>query len=207
MRRVLNIQKRKEKGFTLIELLLATAISLIGLSAGAAILLQGYKHAAFGQNLAKVQQQARITLEKMVKEFQETAIGNIDPDPSSIDSVNPSNIISFASARDDNNNFLIDENEMPSWTNAIVYFRDADSNTLYRYKEPKTDWDTNYDVSGFNPSSIAEEDKEPMATSVTGVEFWFSGDNLLNIKIKIALDPEAENPSEKEWITTIKLRN
>lgn len=206
MRRFLNLQKRKEKkGFTLIEVLLAMSISFIGLAAAGTLLLLGYKHFYFGQNVARVQQRARIAIERMVQEFQETGVSTIDPDPSSImNPENSSNIISFASARDDNGIFLIDENGMPDWVNAIVYFRDADSNTLYKYKEAKTDWGTNYDVSGFEPPS---EGNELMATSVTGAEFWLSGDNLLNIKIKIVLNPEAENPSEEEWITAIRLRN
>jgi prepilin-type N-terminal cleavage/methylation domain-containing protein len=199
------IQKRKENGFTLIEMLLAAAISLIGFSAITAILMLVYKNSHLLETVDQVQQQTNIALEKVVKEFQETAVGNMDPDPSSINSeANSSDIISFPSARDDNGNFLLDGNGKPDWTNAIVYFRDAGSNALYRYRDAKDDWSTNYAVSGFNRQVAG---RELMATAVTDVEFWFSGNNLLNIKMTIALNSEAANPTEEEFITAVVIRN
>ena len=207
MRKLLHLLQRKEKGFTLIEVLLATTISLIGLSAGVIVLALGYKHFNLGRHVAQ-EQKARIALEKMVRELQETGIFTINPDSSVIYSEeNSSSIISFASARhDETNEFLTDQNGMPSWINAIVYFRDATSNTLYRYKEPKTYWGTNYDVSGFDPSLT--EGSEPMAQFITDLKFWFSDDELLNIKMKIALaSEEEESPYELTLNTTIKIRN
>ncbi|MBM3239457.1 type II secretion system protein [Candidatus Poribacteria bacterium] len=207
------IQKRKENGFTLIEMLLAAAIALIGLSASTAILMQVYKNSHLLETADQVQQQTNIALEKVVKEFQETAVGTINPAPSDIMNtpgyppVNTSDIISFASARDNNGNFVIDEySGKPVWANAIVYFRgayfideypDLDPNTLYRYKEG---WDT-YNGE-FDPST-----SEQMATSVTDVKFWFYGNNLLNIKMTLALNPEAANPTEEEFITAVVIRN
>jgi prepilin-type N-terminal cleavage/methylation domain-containing protein len=201
MKKYLKLQKREEKGFTLIEILLSMTISLIGFSASATLILLGNQQFFSGQNVTRIQQQARIALGKMVEELQETTIGTINPDTSSIDSENPSNIISFASARDDNNAFVLNEEGTPDWSHVIIYFRDADSNILYRYREVKTNWEENYNVSEFNPSEIS--DKEPMATSVTGVEFWVSN-NLLNIKLKIVIDPKAQSLSGEEFLTAIE---
>ena len=201
MKKYLKLQKREEKGFTLIEILLSMTISLIGFSASATLILLGHQQFFSGQNVTRIQQQARIALGKMVEELQETTIGTINPDTSSIDSENPSNIISFASARDDNSAFVLNEERTPDWSHVIIYFRDADSNILYRYREVKTNWEENYNVSEFNSSEIS--DKEPMATSVTGVEFWVS-DNLLNIKLKIVIDPKAQSLSGEEFLNAIE---
>jgi prepilin-type N-terminal cleavage/methylation domain-containing protein len=200
-----NLQKKKEKGFTLIEVLLAMSISLIGFSSGFVVMMEGYKHLNFGQGAARVQQQAEFAMERMVKELQETAVSTIAPDPSVINAEeNSSNIISFASARNDNTNeFETDDNTgMPIWSNAIVYFRDEESNKLYRYKQMLN----TYDYGSFDPQ-LAKEQSEQMATSITNIKFWFSGDELLNIEMEVALNSEAENPHETVLATTIKLRN
>ena len=199
----LNLQKKKEKGFTLIEVLLAMSISLIGFSSGFVVMMEGYKHLNLGQGAARVQQQAEFAMERMVKELQETAVSTIAPDPGVIDTEeNSSDIISFASARDDNNNFLTGGDGMPNWVNAIVYFRDEESNKLYRYKQMLN----TYDYGSFDPQ-LAKEQSEQMATSITNIKFWFSSDELLNIEMEVALNSEAEDSHKTVLMATIKLRN
>jgi hypothetical protein len=137
----------------------------------------------------------------MVREFQETEIDTV-----SIDSGNPSNhIISFASARDDFNNFQIDDNGNPIWQYTIFYCRGEhlglNPNTLYRYKE---DWVTG-EQSPLEAMTTDDDDDDD--AFVTGLEFWFSDNNLLNIKVKVVLNPEVDNPSEEEFITAVTIRN
>jgi type II secretory pathway pseudopilin PulG len=206
MRRLLNLRKRKEKGFTLVEMLLSTTISFIGVSAGFIILSLGYEQLDFGRNATKAQRQAGFALERMVRELKETGIRTINPDQSNIDSeAFATDIISFASARDDDNNFLTDDDGMPDWINAVVYFRDEDSNILYKYKEAKNDWSTNYSINVFNP--LEASGKEQIAHSVTDIKFWFSGDRLLNIKITVSLNSETEDSCECVLTTQVKIRN
>jgi prepilin-type N-terminal cleavage/methylation domain-containing protein len=170
MRKFLTL--RTQKGFTLIEVMLAMTISLIGLAAGVAIFTMGNKYFYVEKNFAEVHQQARMAIETMVKELQRASASTIIPSLNDISGQeNSTGIIIFASA-----------------AGPISYFRDANSNILYK-------------------TSFAGQ--EPMATSVNSVEFWSSGNNnsLLNIKITIALDFGAENPSEVELTTIIKPRN
>lgn len=205
MRKFLDIKKRRDKGFTLIEMLLTMTLSLIGIASVTTTLILGYRYFYLGNDITQIQQRAGIALEKMVKELRETSMDRIEPNPDSINSEeNSSNIISFASARDENNNFLTDAEGMPDWTKAIVYFIDTDSNVLYRYKESKDNWDANYDISGFDSSTVSGE--KSLVTSVTGLKFWFSGNNLLNIKIEVLLDSEIQQ-SSLELTTAIKIRN
>ncbi|MBC8234583.1 prepilin-type N-terminal cleavage/methylation domain-containing protein [bacterium] len=185
-----GLHRKREEGFSLSELMIATAVALIGFMASYSLLQLGYKYFNLGTDVTQAQQEARMDLETMIKELQETSAGTVWVTDEAV---------SFASARNDNNEFLTitatenPDKEKPYWQKAVVYFRDAESNILFKYEEAKEDWSTN-----FNPSlAVGAENLKEIATSVTSIVFQFSG-NLLSITI------QGEN-TFGELTTTIQL--
>lgn len=185
-----GLHRKREEGFSLSELMIAMAVTLIGFAASYSMFQVGYKYFNLGTDATQAQQKARMALETMIKELQETSAGTVWVTDEAV---------SFASARNDNNEFLTitatenPDKEKPYWQKAVVYFRDAESNILFKYEEAKEDWSTN-----FNPSlAVGAENLKEIATSVTSIVFQFSG-NLLSITI------QGEN-TFGELTTTIQL--
>jgi len=171
-----GLHRKREEGFSLVELMIAMAVTLIGFAASYSMLQLGYKYFNLGTDVTQAQQEARMALETMIKELQETSAGTVWVTDEAV---------SFASARNDNNEFLTitapenPDKEKPYWQKAVVYFRDAESNILFKYEEAKENWSEN-----FNPSlTVGAENLKEIATSVTSIVFQLSG-NLLSITIQ-----------------------
>ena len=170
-------------------------ILLIGFTAGHVLLQIGYKSFNVGTAATQLQQKVRIALETMIRELQETSVDTI---------VIEGPAISFASARDADDNFSTTESGAPDWRKAVVYFLDAESNTLYRYEEAKENWSAN-----FNPTiafDAGEEALEQIASTVKAITFQLSPDNLLSITITLTEDAQGEGVPE-EITTAVKPRN
>ncbi len=190
-----TLHRKRELGLTLVELLIAMGISLIGFTAGYLLLQTGYKSLNVGREAAEAQQKVRIAIETMIQEFQETSADTVWV---------TGDVISFASARDADYNFATNEDGTPDWQKAVVYFRDAESDTLFKYEEAKDDWTANFD------SSFAFEAEEgalkKMATSVNAITFQLSPNNLLDVTIEFIKDAEGEGMPE-ELTTAVRLQN
>ena len=190
-----TLHRKRELGLTLVELLIAMSISLIGFAAGYILLQSGYKSLNVGKEAAEAQQKVRIAIETMIQEFQETSADTVWV---------TGEAISFASAKAADYNFATNEDGTPDWQKAVVYFRDAGSNTLFKYEETKDDWTTNFD------SSFAFEAEEgalkKMATSVNAITFQLSPNNLLSVTIEFIKDAEGEGMPE-ELTTAVRLQN
>lgn len=181
-----------EKGYSLIELMVAMAVMLIGLTASYTLFKLGYKYLNLGTNVTQAQQGARMAFETMIKELQETSANTVWV---------ADGAISFASARDESNNFSTTAEEKPDWKKAVVYFRDAESNILYRYEEAKDDWSAKFDPS----LAVGAENLKEIATSVDSMVFQLDS-NLLSINITIMEDTQ-EGIASEELTTAIRLQN
>lgn len=214
-----GLNRKREEGFSLVELMIAMAVMLIGFAASYNLFQLGYKYLNLGADVTQARQEIRMAFENMVKELQETSSDTITIPTNTIviDRTEPEDdiviesgqAISFASARywdpdKQKNKFSTIANPpdrgKPNWQKAVVYFRDAESNTLYRYEEnrPIEYWSTK-----FNPSLIDVESLKEVAKSVTSMVFDDSrleSDNLLSIT--------SQGESALEVLTTtIKVQN
>jgi type II secretory pathway component PulJ len=223
-----NLRRKKELGLTLVELLMAVSISFIGFTAGYLLLQSGYNSLNIGTAVTKAQQEVRMAFETMIKELQETSADTIVLQETSADTVvieGASDAISFASARDANNNFSTTESGVSDWRKAVVYAWDSESNTFYRYEEDKVDWTTNFDPEiafyryeaakenweanpNFDedyPFDPNEPDLKLIATSVKALKFQLFPSNLLSVTIIFVKTPEGEGM--EELTTAIRLQS
>jgi prepilin-type N-terminal cleavage/methylation domain-containing protein len=157
-----GLYRKREEGFSLAELIIAMAVTLIGFAASYNLFQLGYKYLNLGTDVTQARQEIRMAVENIVKELQETAGSTVWVGDEAI---------SFASARDANNNFSTiteppENRGKPNWQKAVVYFRDAGWNyhkdapwnALVRYEEAKTDWEAN-----FNPEIAFDRYEEAKA--------------------------------------------
>jgi len=157
-----------KNGFSLVEGTIAVAIGLIIIMGIYSLLIVTGKYYKNSQSETRMYNDSRVAIERMFKDISETSSNTITI---------ASNAISFASARDENGNFILKpysnvlKSDRPDWQKAIVYYvlEGDKGKSLYRKEIKKTNWSSNYD-----PNQAIDANGELIAQDVKTMNFDFS---------------------------------
>jgi prepilin-type N-terminal cleavage/methylation domain-containing protein len=121
---------RNPKGFTIVEMVVAMSISLIGVAGGYALLANVQGTMAGNSAVTQAQQEARLVVERVTRELQESSRDWVWPSPMP---EGGSDYIVFITPRNENRVFVVNDDGSPQWQRAILYRLDSDS-MLRRYQ-------------------------------------------------------------------------
>lgn len=165
-------------GFSMIESVIALSVATITVMGAYSLTIAIERQYKVSVVTSDMYSKSRIAIERIFKDISETSNETITI---------TDNAISFASARDDNGDFMLREynrvlkSHRPDWQKAIIYyiFDDGNGRKLYRKEIPKTDWSANYD-----PDQAIDSDGEVVARDIVSMNFDYSpADSLVRAHI------------------------
>ncbi len=200
---------RNSKGMTLVEILVVMSLVLIGVLGAYSLLTNIYAAQSRNVKLTQAQQEARNTVEHIVRDLRESSMDQVWIDSTSGE---PDSIL-FFTPRDKDRAFNINHevdaegNPLPGygrpvWQRTVAYSLDSYSNYLYRYEPPQL----------ISDISTIKWDSEGEVVSKRVEKLLFSRvDDMISISIRTFEEPNSQfgyvAESYADYYTMVEFRN
>ncbi len=202
-------EMRSSKGMTLVEILVVISLVLIGVLGAYALLANIYITQSHSTKLMQAQQEARNTVEHIVRDLRESSMDQVWIDSTSGE---PDSILFFTPRDKDrafNINHEVDDDGdplpgygRPAWQRTVAYSLDSYSNYLYRYEPPQL----------ISDISTIKWDSEGEVVSKRVEKLLFSRvDGMISISIRTFEEPNSQfgyvAESYADYYTMVEFRN